>query len=233
MHRLPLAVPNDSPTGVASPGPPVPWESTPFEREERMDSDRHHLLLGWPQDDLQRLIIAALPSRARVTSIDLGGGAGSSLPPLEPIDVAVLRANHTGLGTTPLLYSPALGLSEVVFVIDEAWSPERFALEDRGFQYIVTRSDLIAWLPEALSGLSGIARARRFSRAALANRPTPPPLASPAQRPKTITLHSAETRFRESYLRLLLAEQGSRRRAADHAGVPYRSFCEMLRKLGI
>jgi molybdenum-dependent DNA-binding transcriptional regulator ModE len=46
-------------------------------------------------------------------------------------------------------------------------------------------------------------------------------------------LHAAETRFRETYLRLLLAERGSRRRAADEAGVPYRSFCEMLRKLGI
>ena len=46
-------------------------------------------------------------------------------------------------------------------------------------------------------------------------------------------LHVAETAFRDVFLRSLLAQHGSRRRAAEEAGVPYRSFCEMLRKLGI
>jgi molybdenum-dependent DNA-binding transcriptional regulator ModE len=39
--------------------------------------------------------------------------------------------------------------------------------------------------------------------------------------------------FRESYIRFLLGESGSRQEAARRAGVPYRTMCEMIRKLGI
>jgi len=46
-------------------------------------------------------------------------------------------------------------------------------------------------------------------------------------------LPTAEMQFRESYIRFLLAQSGSRQEAAKRAGVPYRTMCEMIRKLGI
>jgi molybdenum-dependent DNA-binding transcriptional regulator ModE len=46
-------------------------------------------------------------------------------------------------------------------------------------------------------------------------------------------LPTAEMQFRESYIRCLLTQSGSRQEAARRAGVPYRTMCEMIRKLGI
>ena len=48
-----------------------------------------------------------------------------------------------------------------------------------------------------------------------------------------LPLPTAEMRFRESYIRCLLTQSGSRQEAARRAGVPYRTMCEMIRKLGI
>jgi hypothetical protein len=90
--------------------------------------------------------------------------------------------------------------------------------------------ELSQWLPSKLMCLARVARARRIL---LEEVPEPP--ASSAQSGGILSsrLHAAEARFRETYLRSLLAQCGSRRKAAEHAGVPYRSFCEMLRKAGI
>jgi len=43
----------------------------------------------------------------------------------------------------------------------------------------------------------------------------------------------AENLFREAYIRRVLAETGNRRKAAEVAGIPYRTFCDILKKLGI
>ena len=51
--------------------------------------------------------------------------------------------------------------------------------------------------------------------------------------PARLPLPTAEMQFRESYIRFLLGESGSRQEAAKRAGVPYRTMCEMIRKLGI
>jgi hypothetical protein len=209
-----------------APGAPAP-------KARAVDPARLHVLLGWPVDAGDRSLVLALGSRHRITSVEL---AAPAVAALEPIDVAVLRASVSPLDRIPLLQGPALGLPEIVVVVDDdPWSPERFALEGCGFRYVVARSELPRWLPPVLPRLGALARARRIAAAASENRPAPPPPARlcAEPRPSRMTLHAAETRFRETYLRLLLAEHGSRRRAAEAAGVPYRSFCEMLRKLGI
>jgi molybdenum-dependent DNA-binding transcriptional regulator ModE len=46
-------------------------------------------------------------------------------------------------------------------------------------------------------------------------------------------LPRAEREFRVAYLRTLLAEVPNRREAARRAGVPYRTLCDMVRKLRI
>jgi hypothetical protein len=51
--------------------------------------------------------------------------------------------------------------------------------------------------------------------------------------PQRIALPEAERRYRETYVRSLLAETGSRREAARRAGIPYTTLCEIIRKLGI
>ena len=48
-----------------------------------------------------------------------------------------------------------------------------------------------------------------------------------------VSLHEAERRYRETYIRSLLAESGNRREAARRAGIPYTTLCEIIRKLGI
>jgi len=63
--------------------------------------------------------------------------------------------------------------------------------------------------------------------------PRPPTLSAATDRPTSMPLPTAEMQFRESYIRYLLTESGSRQEAARRAGVPYRTMCEMIRKLDI
>jgi hypothetical protein len=192
-----------------------------------------HLLVGLTHEVAAHYLFHALGAHVRVTMFDPTNGGKSSLLALAPVDVAILRADYCRLKGSSVLHGAALGFPEVVFVVDDPWSAERFALESLGYSYIVTRDQLPNWLPDALSRLCALTHARRFVFAANANRPVPPSLPLSPQHASTETLHGVETRFRETFLRLLLVEHGSRRRAAEVAGVPYRSFCEMLRKLDI
>lgn len=177
------------------------------------------------RDDL----LLTLGKDARVTVLE----PGHSVADLEAVDVALLHSDCLSLAASPLLCDPELGCPELVFIVDHAGSPQYFALKSRGFRYVVTQSTLLAWVPGVLAELASLAQARRIVLRACANGPSEP--GAPARNGKRpgAQLHAAETAFRDVFLRSLLAEHGSRRRAAEEAGVPYRSFCEMLRKLGI
>jgi hypothetical protein len=150
-----------------------------------------------------------------------------------PVDVAVVAPERLGCTASLLFMKRLVGIPEMVFVIDDVWSPQRFVLEGRGCRYVVTAADLGWWLVASLDRLCAIARTRRHAAEALARRPDPPRLPPARDRAGGPTLHAAETNFRQTYLRLLLAEHGSRRKAAVAAGVPYRSFCDMVRRAGI
>jgi hypothetical protein len=197
-----------------------------FLRDGWADSNPHIVVL-LPDEPCRELLLRRL-SDARVTVVD----QDQPLPQLPPVDVAVLHVSSLNLGSSPLLYDADLGLPELVFVVDEAWSPQHLALRSRGFRYIVSQSELAEWFPSAMPGLASLAQARRIVLSACDDGPPPPEVLATRQATGA-RLHAAETSFREIFLRSLLAEHGSRRRAAEEAGVPYRSFCEMLRKLGI
>jgi len=151
-----------------------------------------------------------------------------------PVDVAVVAPDRLDSCATPLFADdPRVGLPEVVFVIGDVASAQRFALERRGYPYVLLEADLGPWLAASLDQLCAIARTRRQAMAAVARRPSAPPLPHVGGRGHALRLHVAEATFRETYLRLLLAEHGSRRKAAAAAGLPYRSFCDMVRRAGI
>ena len=160
-------------------------------------------------------------------------GVGAPLRTLPAVDVAVLGADLLVGNASSLFRHPALAYCEVVVAVDDPASPARFGLESRGFRYVVTTEQLLSWLPPAFSPLAAVARARRLLAAAAEERPRPPELPPPMRTLSTTRLRVAEGAFRDVLLRLLLAEFGTRRRAAEEAGVPYRSFCAMLRKRGL
>ena len=123
--------------------------------------------------------------------------------------------------------------AEVVFYCDDAESPEVAAAAALGITRIVPARDMAAWLARAGNLLAHGAFLRRAASACMAAAPRPPVLETIGVAPVRMPLPTAEMQFRESYIRFLLTESGSRQEAARRAGVPYRTMCEMIRKLGI
>ena len=121
---------------------------------------------------------------------------------------------------------------EVVFVTADRCAPEVQAAFDLGWQRIVAASGLEGWLERAMLPLCRLASLRRqTTRAQLAAAELAAGDVVPG--PSALPLGVAERRYRETFLRGKLAMAGGRREAARLAGVPYTTFCVMLRKLGI
>src|SRR6185437_6876567 len=95
---------------------------------------------------------------------------------------------------------------ELVFVVEDPTVPEVQAAKDLGWERLV-------------------AAAQREVETLSAGNVVP---AVPS-----LSLDAAERRYRETFLRSTMATAGGRRAAARLAGVPYTTFCVMLRKLGI
>ena len=153
--------------------------------------------------------------------------------PAHEIDVAVLHASCLNLGCAALAHDPNFGLPELVFAFDDRSQVQRLALLSRGYRHVVSMDGLATWLHDQLTSLCALARARRIVLGACAASTPVVDMTLGTPGGGGMNLHVAETHFRETFLRALLAEYGSRRLAAAAAGVPYRSFCEMLRKLRI
>jgi hypothetical protein len=121
---------------------------------------------------------------------------------------------------------------EIVFVVDEAGAPEAQAAWDLGWERLVAADSLEEWLAQGLKPLANLVRLKR--RVTLAHHEVQRLSAGnvvPSVAP--LPLAVAERRYRETFLRSKLAMAGERREAARLAGVPYTTFCVMLRKLGI
>ncbi len=123
--------------------------------------------------------------------------------------------------------------AEVVFYCDDAYAPEIAAAAVLGITRIVPAQHIGAWLVRAGGLLARAASLRRAAAAMLANVPAPPLVSLDDPSATRLALPTAEMRFRESYIRCLLTQSGTRQEAARRAGVPYRTMCEMIRKLGI
>ena len=123
--------------------------------------------------------------------------------------------------------------AEVIFYCDDPDAPEVSAAAVLGITRIVPAQNMAAWLARAGALLARGAYLRRAAAATIAGAPEPPTLTTSALDAARLPLPTAEMRFRESYIRCLLTQSGSRQEAARRAGVPYRTMCEMIRKLGI
>ena len=127
--------------------------------------------------------------------------------------------------------------------------PEEAAARSLGHTQILFGREGLTWFARHVVALAlAVERRRALDRAedvfrqapwhaGSAASPSGPPASSPpvadAARGLLPPLRVAETRFREAYLRSLLAEAGGRSEAARRAGVPYRTLCAMLQKLGL
>jgi len=123
--------------------------------------------------------------------------------------------------------------AEVIFYCDDTDAPEVAAAAVLGITRIVPANQMSSWLGRAGAQLARAACLRRAAAAMIDQAPEPPTLGSDNPSAPRLPLPTAEMRFRESYIRCLLTQSGSRQEAARRAGVPYRTMCEMIRKLGI
>jgi DNA-binding NarL/FixJ family response regulator len=154
---------------------------------------------------------------------------------LLPADLVLLAlggrsVSALGIGAEAVQKNP---FAEVVFYCDDPDAPEVSAASVLGITRIVPAQHMTAWLARGGNLLARGAYLRRAAAACAAAVPRPPTLAAVTDGPSRLPLPTAEMQFRESYIRFLLGESGSRQEAARRAGVPYRTMCEMIRKLGI
>jgi len=154
---------------------------------------------------------------------------------LLPADLVLLAlggrdVSALGTGAEAVQRNP---FTEVVFYCDNPDAPEVSAASVLGITRIVPAQHMNAWLSRGGNLLARGAYLRRAAAACAAAVPRPPTLTTVSEGPARLPLPTAEMRFRESYIRFLLGESGSRQEAAKRAGVPYRTMCEMIRKLGI
>ena len=154
---------------------------------------------------------------------------------LLPADLVLLAlggrdVSALGIGAEAVQRNP---FTEVVFYCDDPDAPEVAAAAVLGITRIVPAQHMPAWLSRGGNLLARGACLRRAAAACAAAVPRPPTLAAVTEGPSRLPLPTAEMQFRESYIRFLLGESGSRQEAARRAGVPYRTMCEMIRKLGI
>jgi hypothetical protein len=151
--------------------------------------------------------------------------------PLNRYDVLALDLSPdpfsaTGFGARCLRDDPALAL---VFFCQDATSPEVAAFLALGVGPVIVGPRGRDWFVEAAPALARAARLRRSLREVEAQIPTAPVEASnvrQVQRP--LPLPVAERRFREAYLRTLVAAAPNRADAAALAGISYRSACRIL-----
>lgn len=156
----------------------------------------------------------------------------SELLPADLVLLALGGRQPTALGTGALAMQRN-PYAEVVFYCDEPDAPEVAAASVLGITRIVSARDIAAWLTRAGDLLARGALLRRLAAAAIEAVPPPPVLRGAGERAVQQPLPAAEMQFRETYIRYLLSQSGSRQEAARRAGVPYRTMCEMIRKLGI
>ena len=164
--------------------------------------------------------------------------------------IAIASEAHPEIAIVDLLFDGGRGVAlaielkrlspglEAVLVVEDAKAPEVEVAFGAGCGRLVRSDGLTAWLDAALRALARLAASERQLTAA---RRAAQELAGgnvvPASVPSSVStslpLAVAERRHREAYLRAALAQTGSRREAAALAGIPYTTFCVMLRKLGI
>jgi hypothetical protein len=170
----------------------------------------------------QDVVIIAVDTRAYVRD-------GSAEIEVALINLADERFEGVAFGAQLGALCPWI---EIVYWFDEQRaSSSAIAAQSTGLLRVVPLVDLVGWLERGLESLARMARARR--EYLLAEQSLPPLPRRNCEHDVTTPLPEAERRFREAYLRQLLSSAGSRTIAARRAGVPYTTFCSMLKKMNI
>jgi hypothetical protein len=149
-------------------------------------------------------------------------------------DVLAVDATSTNLAAVEFALREweAMGTPEIVVAPTKPCASIAAALAHFGVRNIMTLESACAWMPHAVRALADLARARRAERRALdALAKVPPPV--PCSASSLHPLFGAESSFRETYLRMLVARNSTLREAAAAAGIPYRSLLRMLTTYGI
>jgi hypothetical protein len=133
--------------------------------------------------------------------------------------------------TDVLTLHDRLGSPEIVAVAEFPNDAAVVALREFGIDRALPQDLATAWLAEALGPLASIALAKRLLRRC-GQAIKEVPRMDPSSEPQFLPLSVSEARFREAYLRALMARTGSRAEAKN-AGVPYRTLCYMLERYGI
>jgi hypothetical protein len=150
-----------------------------------------------------------------------------------PVDIALIQLAGDELDSFAEANELLLvdSSTEMLFFADRD-GPEIAIARGLGIERIIASEDLVEWVAGAARFLVQRARARRLLLEAERNIPELPPIGAPRS-PAPLPLARAEQLFREAYLRRLLAPGATREAVAQAAGVPYRTLCQMIRKLGI
>ncbi|HVT07486.1 MAG TPA: hypothetical protein VHO67_08505 [Polyangia bacterium] len=219
-----------------------PTSQQSFERpESRPDGGSGHQVdvarvVLVDENQLRASTLAAALKAAAEDVLVVSGPDGLALrEALFPADLVLLalggrQVSALATGAEAVQRNP---YAEVIFYCDDGDAPEVAAAAVLGITRIVPAQQMGGWLARAGGLLARAACLRRAAAAMLANVPAPPLLAADDPAATRLPLPTAEMRFRESYIRCLLTQSGSRQEAARRAGVPYRTMCEMIRKLGI
>jgi hypothetical protein len=174
------------------------------------------------QPSLQLIAVSDLSSNLRATSTRYEWD----------LALAFLSARSLQPLTDILTFHDRLGYPELVAIAESPNDAAVLALREFGVERVLSQDSAATWLPDAVGPLASIAVAKRLlrrSRGALREAPQLDPLLGSDFLPLSV----AEGRFREAYLRALMAKAGSRAQAAKGAGVPYRTLCYMLERYGI
>ena len=150
-------------------------------------------------------------------------------PEVAVIDLLFREGRSIALAVELARIAPEI---EMLFIVDDGGAPEVQAAWDLGWNRLVASNALAGWMDRGLGPLAQlvslkrqVASVRHDTERLCAGNVVPEVAALP--------LGVAERRYRETFLRSKLAMAGGRREAARLAGVPYTTFCVMLRKLGI
>ena len=152
------------------------------------------------------------------------------------VDLLVHGSEGIALGIELGKQAPS---AEMVFLIEDRNDPELRVARDMGITRFVEIRNVATWLAMALEPLARLARAQRDLQEARREVAGLDIWAAEKAYPdrdetsRILPLAVAERRYREAYLRGVMAKADGRRNAARIAGVPYTTFCLMLRKLGI
>jgi hypothetical protein len=225
----------DKTAAVASGGPPATADELAARRAAVAEVASSTLLVVDTAEPRLATIQAWARRRAGVravfaTTITTAEEVASCEPP-EVAVVNLLFEEGRGIAVASLLRLLVPNL-EIAFVVEDTSAPEVQAAWDLGWQRIVAAEGLEAWLDRGLLPLCRLARLRRQTLAAEISA-AELSAGDVVPTPSDLPLSVAERRYRETFLRAKLATAGGRREAARLAGVPYTTFCVMLRKLGI